>query len=350
MKWALILSGGGSRGAAHVGVIKALEEARLRPSLVIGVSAGSYVAALYGTGAGAADMVKIAQSLSQAALFDFDWRWAWQAARNLGQKLLGHPNSHLWPELPSGVLRGRRLEQFFTDQWGEQTLDQTDPPTVITATDLISGYAICFTPRDLLPKYPIPYRQFISAVPIAQAARSSCSLPGVFQPFPLGDLLLVDGAVRNNMPADVARALGADLVISVNLRNPGQPVPAPANLITTMVRSTEILGYEVDLCTTQTSTDLLIEPHLDDMGLFDFASFDAAIQAGYRATVDSLPALHRLLHSETVSPTSSSEPPSPFPPAPAHSTINGIRLQITSAPPPAPTTPFPALSSPAKRK
>ncbi|WP_170270192.1 patatin-like phospholipase family protein [Heliorestis acidaminivorans] len=295
MKWALVLSGGGSKGVAHIGVIRALEEANLQPSFVIGVSAGSFIASLYGTGYSSSEMLSITRKHRNHHLFDFDWRWAWHAFLGVFYKVCGKPSFFLWPRIPSGILRGRQFERLLERIWEKETLDSTTPPVVITATDLISGSALCFTPKNLKPLYPLPYRRFINDVPIARAVRASCGVPGVFQPLCFEGMALVDGAVRSNLPADVARALGAEKVICVSLRNPDTPSHSAQNLIETMLRSLDILGLETDLRTMQEGANLILEPSVQEIRVFDFSQIDEAVQAGYKTTISALPEIRRML-------------------------------------------------------
>ncbi|MDD2422485.1 MAG: patatin-like phospholipase family protein [Heliobacteriaceae bacterium] len=304
MNWALVLSGGGLRGVAHIGVIQALEEAGLRPSLVLGVSAGSIIAALYGTGHTPAQMMVLARQAQRYHLFDFDWHWIGLAVYGLFRKLYSKQAGVPGPGLPPGILRGRQLERFLASIWGDCPLEKAVIPTVVTAADLLSGQAICFLSRDQQVQYPLPYRKFVTGVPIAQAVRASCSLPGVFHPLTLGPYQLVDGAVRTNMPTDVARALGVAKVVCVNLRNPQQAVVTPGNLVDTMLRAVEIMGYEMDLNNIQEGADLVLTPQVGEIRMFDFDRIDYTVAAGYRAAQSALPALQALL-------AKTPEPPSP---------------------------------------
>lgn len=297
MKWALVLSGGGLRGAAHIGVIRALEEAELHPSMVLGVSAGSIVAAMYGTGHTPSQMLSLVHEAKHRYLFDFDWRWVSQAFMGLVHKIQGKPDAEVWPGLPSGILVGRQLEKFLESIWGTKTLDDTSIPTVVTAADLKSGLAICFVPHGFDPLFPLPYRKFVTGVPIAKAVRASCGIPGVFQPVPTGPFQLVDGAVRTNMPTDVARALGAERVVCVNLRDPEQSFGVPGNFVETMLRASEIMGYEMDLCTIREGADLVMEPRVGHIRIFDFERIDEAVKAGYASALSAIPTISRLVEA-----------------------------------------------------
>ncbi|MBM7867377.1 hypothetical protein GTO89_11380 [Heliobacterium gestii] len=320
MDWALVLSGGGSRGAAHIGVIQALEKEGLRPPLVVGVSAGSIAGALYGTGHRAEDMIAIAKRASRHFLFDFDWHWMTGALLGLLRLAQGRPNAALWPGLPTGLLVGNQLEKLLRQIWGQQTFDDTDPRVVVTAVDLITGATICFLPKELEPKDPLPYRRFVTGVPIAQAVRASSSIPGVFHPVRLKGYCLVDGAVRANLPTDLARSLGAKVVICVSLRDPDTPATPPDNLIGTVLRSIDILGYEIDLCTILGGADLVIEPALGHMGVFDFDDIDAAVEVGYAAAMAVMPSIRRVLQAPPVQPKE--------PSVTEHRTSQGLVIRI----------------------
>ena len=202
----LVLSGGGARGAAHVGVLKVLEELRIPISVVVGTSMGALVGGTYASGVSPADMEHSLTTVDWDKLFvDDSPREDWPIRRreqSLNPKFdfsIGVNDGKV--SLPSGALAGQKVEMFFSqlvkNADGIRTFDELPIPYRAVATNLEDG----------------SMRVFDSG-PLPEVMRASMSVPGVFAPVLLEDHIYVDGGLVRNLPLDVARAMGVDLIIA----------------------------------------------------------------------------------------------------------------------------------------
>ena len=242
----LVLSGGAVRGAAHLGVLQVLDEAGIRPDLVVGVSAGAVVGGLYCAG------------LSPAALQ--------QTARELNWN---HLARLVRPRL--GLFDISRLEQAIDDMTGGLTFEGLKIPFAAVAVDIICGKLVIF-------------RQG----PLARAIHASCAIPGLFNPVEDGDRLLIDGGALNNLPVAIARDMGADYVIAVDLLPlPTTPADWPKNILEmwslsvyTLMRRTR--SWEGQLA------DVHIQPDIAHISFIDFSRTDLLAQKGREAALSHL--------------------------------------------------------------
>lgn len=174
----LALSSGGARGAAHVGVLKVLKENGIEPDVIAGSSMGAEVGGIYAAG---------------VALSDLETLWR--------SSSFGHVFKTLFPTIPwSGWSSGNGITRFLQKLIGNPRIEDLPIAYAAVATDLRSGE-------------PFPIRHG----PLVDAIRASVSVPGLFNPVWIDDHLLIDGGVSNPMPVDVARKLGSDVVIGVNV-------------------------------------------------------------------------------------------------------------------------------------
>ena len=251
----LALGAGAARGFAHVGVIKALEAQGIRPDIVVGSSAGSVIAALLASGATGNDLNRLALNLDEATIAD----WGLPFAGRFG-----------------GLIKGDALQNMVNREVQNKTIEQMRIPLGIVATELQSGKGILFRSGNT-----------------GLAVRASCSVPGVFQPAVISGKEYVDGGLVAPVPASYARQMGATLVIAVNISS--EPVHQDASgtfgvmqqTISIMQRS--INQYELK------SADIVITPHLKQMGGSDFKSRNAAILAGEVAAQEQMGALKEKL-------------------------------------------------------
>ena len=236
----LVLGAGAARGFAHVGVIKALESQGIRPDVVVGSSAGSVIAALLASGATGNELNRLALNLDEATIAD----WGLPFAGRFG-----------------GLIKGDALQNMVNREVQNKSIEQMRIPLGIVATDLQSGKGILFRSGNT-----------------GLAVRASCSVPGVFQPAVISGKEYVDGGLVAPVPVSYARQMGATIVIAVNISS--EPVHQDASgtlgvlqqTISIMQRS--INQYELK------SADIVIQPHLLQMGGSDFRSRNAAILAG----------------------------------------------------------------------
>jgi NTE family protein len=271
-KIGLALSGGGARGLAHIGVLKVLEREGVPVDFLAGTSMGGVIAAGYAAGLDAAYLEQEAQHMS---------RW-----RNL-LPLVDR-------SLPSlGLVRGERVRDYLASHVGEMTFDQLRIPLSLVAVDLLSGEEVV-----------------LQSGMVADAVRATISLPGVFAPFPLDGRLLVDGGALNNLPADVIRGMGADVVIAVDVSADAELLPYEApegngrlalpqvlHMVTSLRRVASIMSHQMtDYRLAQAQPDLVLRPRLDlDITLLGgFPRAREVVAAGEAAAEAVLPRLQAL--------------------------------------------------------
>jgi len=248
----LALGGGGARGMAHIGILKALEKADIQFDVVTGTSVGSLVGALTAAGRSAAEIE--------------------QAARDL-----------VWSDLASiavpklGLVKSKKLEETLERLIGSDDIQSLKLPYAAVATDIVTAEEVVFTNG-----------------PVAEAVRASCSVPVVFEPIKVRDRLFVDGGLVNEVPGDVARQLGADVVISVDLNADRKRNTPPSNLIDVLFYSLNILVAGTSQA-GRTSADIRLEPDLQGFGYADLDRIDEAVERGERVVEEHLQEIHALL-------------------------------------------------------
>jgi NTE family protein len=244
----LALGGGFARGIAHVGVLRTFERHRIPLHCITGVSAGSIVAAAYASGAPADDIARVASAVR------FKDVARWSLCR------MGFMGSERMKRFLHGLLKTYRFEEM-------------PLPLGVIATDLCTGEQVSFRDAgDVL-------------VPI----RASCSYPGLFRPIQSGNRLLVDGAMSTEIPARLARELGATHVISVWLPPPPCRRP-PANVFQVVRRCFQIMQGRTESGWREES-DLVITP---DLKAVDWNGFDAGpelLSAGEEAASAAMPSI-----------------------------------------------------------
>jgi NTE family protein len=236
----LALGAGAARGFAHVGVIKALESQGIRPDIVVGSSAGSVIAALLASGATGNELNRLALHLDEATIAD----WGLPFAGRFG-----------------GLIKGDALQNMVNREVQNKSIEQMRIPLGIVATDLQSGKGILFRSGNT-----------------GLAVRASCSVPGVFQPAVISGKEYVDGGLVAPVPVSYARQMGATLVIAVNISS--EPVHQDASGTLGVLQQTiSIMQRSINQHELK-SADVIIQPHLLQMGGSDFRSRNAAILAG----------------------------------------------------------------------
>lgn len=272
----LVLSGGGARGAAHIGILKVLESLRVPVDCITGTSMGSLVGAAYATGVTPDEMEKVVAGLSTSALFkerpprqDLSIRRKLEDRSNLFTPEIGVKGGQL--ELPKGAVTGVQLEKVLRGLArapGYRDFNALPIPYRAVATDLVTGTPVVFTQGEL-----------------AMVMRASMSVPGVVAPVDYEGKLLVDGGLTNNLPVDVARAMGADIVIAVNLGTPLMRRDELGSVIS-------VTGQMLNILTEQNvraslaqlrPEDILILPELGDFSAGDFDNLEKTIPIGEAA-------------------------------------------------------------------
>jgi NTE family protein len=283
----LVLSGGGARGAAHVGVLKVLAELRVPVHCIAGTSMGAIVGASYASGMGTDEMLAEMRQITSESLFNDKPPRADQPMRikaddslPLASPELGLNQGKLL--LPQGVVNGVALEgelRRLVKVRDARPFDQLPIPFRAVATSLGDGQMVVFD-RGLL----------------STAMRASMAVPGLIAPLKVNDRLLIDGGLVRNLPIDVARQMGADVIIAVNL---GTPLLRPEQIQGLQGVSMQTLGIltgqNVRLSLQQLRPqDVLIEPALGDFSSADFDNLAKAVPFGEAAARQAAPRLQAL--------------------------------------------------------
>jgi NTE family protein len=274
---ALVLSGGGARGFAHIGVLRVLRELRVPVDLVVGTSMGSVVGGAYAAGASVADLERMARQTDwEQVIADRPARDELAFRRREEDVLLpSRIEFGVYPHglsLPPSAAGNAALEQALSRLLPAGTRDlavsQLALPFRSVASDLLTG-----EPVELVD------------TPLFLAMRASLAVPGVFAPVRVDGRLVVDGGLVRNLPVNLARAMGADVVIAVNVGTPLAPEKELGSALGVAQQMLNILteqNVQRSLKELQPG-DILVAPDLGGVGFLDFEQSARAIDAGARA-------------------------------------------------------------------
>ncbi len=293
-KIGLVLSGGGARGITHIGVLKVMEQLRVPVDYIAATSMGAIVGGLYASGMSPAEMEKQITSVSWPTLLsdspprrDVGFRVKEEDAKFPLAFEIGFRDGQF--RTFKGALSGSNLESFLHELTRSvdniATFNQLPIPFRAIATDMVTG------------------REFIfDRGPIYRAMRASMSVPGMFTPAEIDGRILGDGGLVNNLPVDVVRAMGADIVIAVNI---GTPLMSRDQL-------SSVLGYTAQMVNILTEqnvraqlaslrpSDILISPDLGDLTFADFTKGEQFIALGEKAAQSMREKLAALSESEST--------------------------------------------------
>lgn len=287
-KIAVVLAGGGAKGAAHIGVLKALEEMNIPVDIITGTSMGAYVGGLYATGMSADEIESFIYSVdwnsgyrdrvdrSQRRVRDKEYEDRYQITTDLGLRF-GEVRS------PTGVVQGQNMLRILRETTGNlgrfDSFDQLAIPYRSVATDIVELDEVVLDNGYLV-----------------DAMMASMSVPGALPPYELNGHMLVDGGVVNNMPVDVARAMGADIVIAVDISTDYKNKEDFTGLFAV---ADQLSNYLVRRSTqeqaeTLKDDDVYIRPDVGQMETVEFEKMPSAFQAGYDITKKLKPKLESL--------------------------------------------------------
>jgi NTE family protein len=283
-KIGLVLSGGGAKGIAQVGVIKLLEKEGFRPDMITGTSIGSILGGLYAIGYTPEDLERLAM--------DVDWKYYFddELERNFfpieeryaaERYLLRFPLLNGKIGLPTGIVRGKKisllLSRLTIPAHGVYNFDKFDIPYRAVVTNFETGEAIAMGVGDL-----------------ADVMRASMSIPSVFVPCEIDSVILIDGGVARNLPVIDAITLGADKIIAIDI---GAPLYDRSSLESIMDVLDQTSSYRIAESNIRQSllADVVIKPEIGDIGALSFDQSDTLMQRGIRAAQEKLPEVKALL-------------------------------------------------------
>jgi NTE family protein len=255
------LSGGAARGIAHVGVLQALVENQIPIDLIAGTSAGALVGGAMASGLSLSELEAIGRSL----------RW-----RDVGRLTMSR----------SGVQSNERLENYLRGRLPVTRFEELPIPFAAVATELTTGRAVIL--RD---KGDLPF-----------AIRASCAIPGWYLPVVDEEgRQLVDGGLVANVPVSIARSMGADVVIAVDVNAEGAKFLGPTLSIIGVVIQSMLVVQRTAAQAEINSADLVIKPHVGHIRWDEMARADELLAAGREAVVENLAEMHELIEAASKS-------------------------------------------------
>ena len=285
---AVVLSGGGARGVASIGVLKVLEQADIPVDLIVGTSIGSILGGLYASGYSIGQLERMVDTTNWADVLSFNDE-ARRADLFLDQKLAEDRSiltvrfQGFEPIVPQSLSTGQRLTNYLNllvlqgIYHPNPSFDDLRIPFRAVATDLVSGKAIALDRGDL-----------------TEALRASVSVPLLFSPVPRDSARLLDGGLVSNIPVDVARAWGADIVVAVDVTSPLRPIE---RLNAAWEVADQILGITMQTANRiqLANASIVVRPDLGTHLSDDFTHLDSLVAAGERAARDHLEQLKSLV-------------------------------------------------------
>lgn len=249
VKVGLCLSGGGARGFAHIGAVRAFEEAGIDFDLIVGVSAGSIVGALYAAGVSADEMARYAAGVDLKRIHS------------------GRP----FPPCDA-----TNIGRLVTDLIGDADIEHLPKRFVCLATDLVEARQVLFDRGS-----------------VGTAVSASCCVPVLFKPVVRGNQHLVDGGLLNNIPADITRMLGADRVVTVDI-NPTRGSGTEELGLIGVVKGTLSIALANASIQGYSHTDVMIAPDLSRFKSTEKTGYEEMMRLGYEAARAKIDEIHRL--------------------------------------------------------
>lgn len=254
VKIGLAFGGGGARGFAHLGAIKAFEQFGLKFDFVSGTSVGSLVGAFYANGFGFEQLYRVAKTVRM---------------KDIKKSVLPFTTSKL-----------DGLADVIKANLGEKKIEDSLIPFAAVAVDLKSAKEVCFAKGDL-----------------TSAVCGSCAVPGIFQPVEYNDMILADGGLQNTIPADIPKYFGCDYVVAVDVNksrlygtNSTKFLDVLTCSIRILMKSNAIRGY--------VNGDVVIGPETKRFKSTSTDGLDDMIEEGYKATIDAMPKILELFKSK----------------------------------------------------
>lgn len=289
-KIGLALSGGGAKGISHIGVLRVLEDAGIRPDYITGTSIGSIMGGLYAIGYSVEDMERIAIELDWAYYFNDELKRTdlpieERQYADRYQLKVGIENGKI--QLPKGFIQGQKigllLSQLTFPAHGVYDFDQFKIPFRCVATDAETGDPVVLKSGSL-----------------AKAMRASMSLPSIFEPMELDGKLLIDGGVVRNLPVIEAIDMGADIVIAVDITSPLYKKEGLVSLVQVLEQTSSYkLAESVEL--QKQLADVVISPDITGIGTLDFDRGADLLKLGEAAAKAALPEILAIInHSDSL--------------------------------------------------
>lgn len=283
MKLGLALSGGGIRGIAHAGVLKALEENNIKIDAIGGTSSGSIIATLYAMGYSPYYIYILFKRYAK----DLVSQNSISTITNLGSFMV-NKKTHF-----SGFYSGEEIEKGFNEvalRRGIKKISDIKMPVSIPSVDVQNSKEYIFT--NNIPEKISDKTKYITQISIGKAIRASSSFPVIFSPCEFQKHRFLDGGILDNVPTLEVRNLGVDKVISVNFK--ADDINDESNIMDIIMRSIDIMENKVSEENLNDS-DMILTIQTDKTGLLEIEKLDDCYKYGYRQTINNIDKIKNLI-------------------------------------------------------
>lgn len=276
MKLGIALSGGGIRGIAHAGVLKALEDNDIHIDIIGGTSAGSLVAALYAMG------------YSPYYIYILFKRYSSELAQINGGAIISGIGNFMKSKrnIIKGLKSSKNIETIYNKiayKKGIKRVSQIKMPIVIPTVDITNSKEYVIT--NYIPEQAEDKSQYITDITVGKAVCASSSFPGVFMPCEFDKHLFMDGGTLDNVPVTEVKKQGADKVIAVKFD--ADPIDEDSNIMDIVMKTIDIMGSKISEESLEIS-DFVLSVYTDKVGLLDVQKLDSCYQYGYNCTVENI--------------------------------------------------------------
>lgn len=256
-KLGLALGSGGARGVAHVGFLQALEDNGIKPAFISGCSMGAVVGAAYAGGMTPLTMLKTATLLKKKDLLDIS----------------------AFPITSGAILRSEKVQRVLDKLYNGTNIEDLQIPFSCIGADVISGKKVVFDQGS-----------------VSLAVRASSAIPLVFKPVEYENMLVADGGVICRIPVDEVKALGADVVVAVDVLGPLREVGDIKNIFSYFLRLIDIYDNRItSLLTKHCSADLILAPDLGDVSQYKMENVQFCYDRGYACAMQKMDEIKKLL-------------------------------------------------------
>lgn len=276
LKLGIALSGGGIRGIAHAGVLKALEDNNIKIDMIGGCSSGSMIASLYAMG------------YAPEYIYELFKTYAKEIAALNTKPIISGIKSHFWGKrtIVTSLKDGEPIENLCNKlalKKGIKSMTEIPMPIVIPSVDIIESKEYVFT--NQVPVKTEDISQYITEISVGKAVRASSSFPAVFNPCTIGTHAFMDGGALDNIPVHEVKKQGADKVIAVKFD--ADPIDEHSNLMDIVMKTIDIMGSKISEESLEMS-DMVLNVYTDKVGLLDVKKLDSCYQYGYDCVMQNI--------------------------------------------------------------
>jgi len=274
-KIGLVLSGGGAKGIAHIGAIRALEHKGIKPDYIVGTSMGALIGGMYAIGYSPDDIEIIIKNIDWEYLLNDEIKRSNYLIDQKGKNrtcFMSFPLDGIKPKIPSGLFAGDNilaLIEIITRNYSrEVNFDDLPIPFRCIGTNIETGTEKVFSNNRL-----------------SDALRASMSIPSVFKPYEIDEELYIDGGLVNNFPTDVATSMGAEIIIGVDVGSSPNKKEDINTIVKVLSQATSFYNYKIAK-KNKALCSIYIRPDITDISLLGFDDVTNIIDRGFQATID----------------------------------------------------------------